>query len=118
MGSYPYVQDEIPTRIDKPPLDGKCKSVGPEIFFPHTERDDSENFKANYVEARDNTKQAIELCNECDRIKECFAYSIYHEMYGIWAGTTERQRKTLRRRMKIKLIPREPIIMIPGMNLK
>jgi|LauGreDrversion4_2_1035121.scaffolds.fasta_scaffold00139_4 hypothetical protein len=115
--SYPYTQSEIPVRVDRPPTDGACKNYSPNIFFPHADRE-SDDFKESYIESRDNTKLAIEICNECAKIEQCFAYSIYHEKYGIWAGTTERQRKTLRRRMKIQLVPREPIILIPGMNLK
>lgn len=117
MPSYPYTQTNIPERIDVPPIDGACKDYGPEIFFPHADRED-ENFQSSYIEARENTKLAIEICNDCSKITQCFAYSMYHEKYGIWAGLTERERKTLRRRLKIQLIPREPIIMIPGMNLK
>ncbi len=117
MPSYPFIQTDIPKRVDNPPLDGACRDYSPEIFFPHAERE-SEDFQASYIESRENTKLAIEICNECSKIEQCFAYSIYHEKYGIWAATTERQRKTLRRKFKIQLVPREPIIMIPGMNLK
>jgi Transcription factor WhiB len=118
MTSYPFTQDKAPERVDTPPRNGPCKDYGPSVFFPHAEKDLGDDFSERYIEARENTKTAIEVCNECQQLEQCFAYSMYHEMYGIWAGTTERQRKTLRRKFRIKLVPREPIISIPGMNLK
>lgn len=37
------------------------------------------------------------FCVNCPVKKECFNYSVLHEEYGYWAGTTERQRRVLRK---------------------
>jgi hypothetical protein len=108
-----------PEMRDEPPRNGLCADMGPQIFFPFTlDEQSGPEFRKKYIEARSNTQTAKEMCHQCHVINECFAYSVYHEKYGIWAGLTERQRQTIRRRLKIKLIQREPINMIPGMNLR
>ncbi len=108
-----------PKMRDAPPQNGLCVNMGPQIFFPFTHDEESgPEFRKKYIEARLNTETAKNLCHKCHVVKECFEYSIHHEKYGIWAGLTERQRQTIRRRLKIKLVQREPINLIPGMNLR
>jgi hypothetical protein len=43
---------------------------------------------------------------------------MYHEPYGIWGGLTEREREQLRRKLKISMVPREPVNNLPGMSLR
>ena len=63
-------------------------SVDPDIFFPpdpysHAQR-----------------KQAQAICADCPVQVECLEYAVTFPtvLYGIWAGTTERQRRNIRSR--------------------
>lgn len=41
---------------------------------------------------------ARDICRRCPAIRECLSWALTHREWGIWAGTTEEQRKTLIRR--------------------
>lgn len=97
------------TRRDELPRGGKCTGKDPSIWFPLADRSQPGNFSANYRKAMAHTRLAKQICGECSIRYECLAYSIYHEMYGIWGGLTERERHMLRVKMNIKLVPREPV---------
>lgn len=79
--------------IENPPCRGHA-----ELFF----------FTAPYgKEELAKEREAKRLCHQCPVIEECLTYSLYHEEFGLWGGMTERQRRILRRRLKIKLIKPE-----------
>ena len=59
-----------------------CKDLSPDIFFPHNYNDSS-------------TKEAKEICSSCPVKVECFQDAISNNVYGIWAGTTEHQRRNI-----------------------
>lgn len=42
--------------------------------------------------------QVKQLCNDCPVKKECLDHALHHEKYGFWGGTTEKQRKIIRKR--------------------
>lgn len=65
-----------------------------EIFFP--EPGDPENPR--------KIKKAKEACAGCPYLAECFAYAVMSEdEQGIWGGTTEYERKKLRRNRRSTL---------------
>lgn len=64
-----------------------CKGVSTELFFPTT---------MGAVQ-----KELIELCDSCPVYEECLSHALHHEHYGIWAGTSEKQRISIRRNMNI-----------------
>lgn len=37
------------------------------------------------------------VCDACDAYGECLAHAIEHEHYGVWAGTSEDDRKATRK---------------------
>ena len=45
---------------------------------------------------------AVNACQTCPVASECYVHALRHEAYGYWAGTSERQRKTLRRAAGIR----------------
>jgi len=49
------------------------------------------------------TQSALALCDICPVRQQCLAWGLAHEWIGIWGGTSERERKKLRRRAGIKL---------------
>ncbi|MBK5228106.1 MAG: WhiB family transcriptional regulator [Actinobacteria bacterium] len=69
------------------PLDwqerARCHEVEPEIFFP---------------ERGGSSKAARSVCSQCTVREECLEYALNNkEQFGIWGGTSERERRRLRR---------------------
>ena len=64
--------------------DALCREVGPEVFFPESEM---------------QPRAALEVCRRCDVEIECLEYALsIGPVAGIWGGTTEADRRRLRRR--------------------
>lgn len=60
-----------------------CAGVNPDLFFP---------------ERGDSTREAKAICRRCDVRKDCLDYAMRNgERFGIWGGTSERERRRLRR---------------------
>lgn len=59
-----------------------CKTVDPEIFYP-------ENGAQN--------NEAKRVCFTCPVRAECLAHAMTHSEIGIWGGTSEYDRRLLRR---------------------
>jgi WhiB family redox-sensing transcriptional regulator len=58
-----------------------CAEVDPEAFFP---------------EKGGSTRQAKELCARCEVRAECLLLALErHEKFGVWGGTTERERRKM-----------------------
>jgi len=73
-----------------PEFDGTqaCAKLDTDLFFPET--DD-----------RAGIKLAKEICNTCNQIDKCLKYAVWRpDLEGIWGGTTQRQRETLRSRLR------------------
>ncbi len=61
-----------------------CHQV-PDVFFP-------EDYKSTHMRT-EATKMAVKLCKECPIQLECLAYAKEaKEEWGVWGGTTPRQR--------------------------
>jgi WhiB family redox-sensing transcriptional regulator len=62
-----------------------CLEVDPEVFFP---------------ERGGSSKAARAVCNRCTVREECLRYALANrEQFGIWGGTSERERRKLRKRL-------------------
>lgn len=62
---------------------GPCAQVDPEIFYPENGR---------------TSKPAKKVCGGCPVRDRCLAYAIEHdERYGVWGGTSEHERRLMRR---------------------
>jgi len=60
-----------------------CLQVDPEIFFP---------------ERGGSSKAARAVCRDCPVKAECLRYALANrEQFGIWGGTSERERRRLRK---------------------
>jgi len=68
-----------------------CMTVeNPDMFFPHPSD-------------RAGIAAAKEVCNSCNFITECLSYAVRHpELQGVWGGLTQRQRETLRSKLRNK----------------
>ncbi len=63
-----------------------CSGVDPELFFPAK---------------GESLAPAKAICAGCPVRVECLEYALTHnERYGIWGGTSERERRRLRRRRR------------------
>jgi len=62
------------------------------------------------AEERTKEKLAKQLCLICPHLTECRDYALAHEDYGIWGGTSEKQRSYLRRDMNIVVQRPEKVI--------
>jgi WhiB family transcriptional regulator, redox-sensing transcriptional regulator len=63
--------------------DGLCAQTDPEEFFP---------------DKGSSPRAAKAVCATCPVIDECLSYALEHnERFGIWGGTSERERRALRR---------------------
>ncbi len=61
----------------------RCAEVDPDIFFP---------------ERGGSSKRAREVCARCEVRLQCLEYALNNkEQFGIWGGTSERERRRLRR---------------------
>jgi len=75
---------------EAPSFDGSqpCSKTDPEMFFPHPSD-------------RVGIAAAKEVCNTCPFITSCLKYAVGEAgLQGIWGGTTQRQRETIRTRMR------------------
>lgn len=80
---------EIPTVQTEPWLQhAACKGLSTDIFFPGRADPDA---------------QAKKICRTCPVRAECLTYAMTHgEMFGIWGGLAERERRKLRRQYRLR----------------
>ena len=65
-----------------------CTSEEVDLFFAETT--DSDYGKRNH--------QAKKVCAECPYVAECLEWALKNNEIGVWGGTTERDRKALKRK--------------------
>lgn len=71
-------------------LKGACLGGGIKAFF-----------QPKAVEGGDD-RAAKAICSTCKVREECLAWAICHEKFGVWGGTSEAQRRNLRRELGVK----------------
>lgn len=80
-----------------------CAQSDPDAFFPEEQlvkmADGKERIYSNYTHEREVKK----ICNECPYLDRCLLYALENPSVtlGIWGGTTDFQRKTMRKSLKI-----------------
>ena len=79
-----------------------CAQSDPEAFFPKDYFDETPNGDPR-SSSYENERMVKEICNNCPLKFECLLYAIQTGQHGIWGGTTERERKELRRGRATKL---------------
>jgi WhiB family redox-sensing transcriptional regulator len=66
----------------------RCHEADPEIFFP---------------ERGGSSKSARAVCSRCEVKAKCLEYALNNkEQFGIWGGTSERERRKLRRERNLR----------------
>lgn len=62
-----------------------CRDADSDLFFPMT---------------KDQETQAVTICNTCPVLDDCLDHALEaRERFGVWGGTTEKQRKRLLREL-------------------
>ena len=78
--------------VTRPPArmaEALCAEVDPDLFYP---------------EKGGSTREAKQVCARCSVQAECLAYALNHdERFGIWGGTSERQRRRLKHDQAVPL---------------
>lgn len=70
-----------------------CAEVDPELFFPQETEDWAGRINPTYK----NVAEAKKICSECPLKTPCLVYAIENRELGIWGGTTEDNRTSMRR---------------------
>ncbi len=81
-----------------------CASADPELFFPQEIEVSPNKIVSKYV----NLSKAKEVCASCPLALQCLEFALRNAEIGIWGGTTESQRESLRKRNGISLNKRRP----------
>lgn len=69
-----------------------CWGIDTDFFFPENHGITEEN------------RVAKKICNSCRWKQECLTYALHYRVLGIWGGTSESERKRMRR--KLNIIPK------------
>jgi len=68
-----------------------CKGVDPDIFFSNT------NVQIRQSDRLQHEGLAKRICSACVVRQDCLEFAIINQESGIWGGTTEDERRRLRR---------------------
>lgn len=68
--------------------DGNCRGLDPQMFFPE---------QGDHV----GSQAARAVCHGCPCRDACLEWAIAHESSGIWGGTTETERRRIRKQRGI-----------------
>lgn len=77
----------------------RCAETDPDgVFYPSGEG------------TRSNVERARQICATCPHIFDCLDYALAEPAgeYGVWGGTTEKERVALRRELGVRLRRRPP----------
>lgn len=62
-----------------------CRTADPELFFP----------VSSVGPAQEDIAEAKAVCGSCQVRRQCLQFALAtHQMYGVWGGTTEEERRT------------------------
>lgn len=97
-----------------PSFDGtqECMKVDPDLFFPEppvkpkraevaSYEDSMKTYNIQLKSFRQELASAKAICNGCQFITPCLEYALLNDVVGVWGGTTEQDRKELRRDMRM-----------------
>ena len=81
MSAFPFAMNTEPWVED-----GTCNQTDPEAFFP---------------ERGGSNREAKRVCKACPVVAECLEYALRNdEPFGIWGGTSERERRRMKQRQR------------------
>lgn len=75
-----------------------CMKIDPEVFFPELPPRPNSEDKRYYSIL---VEQAKSICDSCPFIAPCLQYALYNDVTGIWGGTVDSDRNSIRKVRKI-----------------
>jgi WhiB family redox-sensing transcriptional regulator len=69
-------------------FDASCRDVDPEIFFPVSAKPEF-------------AREALAICATCPVREQCLSWALEIGADGVWGGTTDEQRRDLRRGLDV-----------------
>ncbi|MHB8513255.1 MAG: WhiB family transcriptional regulator [Actinomycetota bacterium] len=66
-----------------------CEGLDPELF---------------YAEGGQAIARAKSVCANCEARQRCLEWAIKREEFGVWGGTTARERASIRRQRGVRLV--------------
>ena len=84
-----------------PNFDGTQSCAGFDTEMMYKDAEDLEDYSD--WERKQLYATLKKICSNCYFVTECYNWALHHEAYGIWGGTTPRQRSDERKRLGIKL---------------
>lgn len=89
-------------KVKYPQFDGSqsCSQIGTEFYYS----------KPTNKKELELAVQIKNLCSNCTFKDECLEWALHYEKYGIWGGTTEDERKSIRKKRGITV--RDPAFML------
>jgi WhiB family transcriptional regulator, redox-sensing transcriptional regulator len=86
-------------------LQAQCRTVQKSVFFGSSSPEERPAYTLSSI------RQAREICAACPVFNECLSHAIkQREDYGLWAGTTMRQRRELFRLIDNRELTEEDVI--------
>ena len=68
-----------------------CVGLDTSVFYP--------DFEPSYL---DDVRYVSKfICSGCPMREPCLLYALHHEMYGIWGGVSEQERRNMRKDLGI-----------------
>lgn len=86
-----FITDETPP----------CAESDPDAFFP---MDVDIHGEIVPIAKYSNEAGAKKVCSTCPYIVECLLFAVKNNEIGIWGGTTENERKEIRRGRGVKIL--------------
>lgn len=80
-----------------------CAESDPDSFFTKDYWDETDITRPSKSSSYENERVVKEICNGCPLRAPCALYAIETGQHGIWGGTTEGERRELRRGRANKL---------------
>lgn len=93
-----------------PKFDGTQKCADIPVNYYYKETDDNKLPRKSREELHKLKRQAKSLCYQCPFRKECLDWALHYELYGVWGGIDEDQRKIMRKELGIKCKDRELLL--------
>lgn len=69
-----------------------CSTADPELYFPE---------KGSGGQGIIEIKMAKRICSSCPYKAECLSWAVANDEIGIWGGTTQKERRALRRQRRL-----------------
>jgi hypothetical protein len=91
--------------------DPLCAEVGVDLFFSKDRDDPTQD---DILE--DSYSLARTICDSCEHKIECAEWAIRNEIHGLWGGTSPRDRRSIRTKLKITVINHQTPEIIKGIK--